>query len=126
MSNNISPSKIIHYISQRKRILVGRNNQPNQQLLKFDYRLTDTYNFQVVNQINQIVSLSGSYKLYGSYIDNKQNLHILFDATSEPIGADNVLTFNVDTYTSQFMNFVKNQKQIDVSIVRWKVKLLLR
>ena len=117
MANNISPSKVIYYISQKRKILVGRNNQVNQDLLKFDYRVTDKFNFQVVNSINQIIPpTSTKYELFGSYVDNKQQLHILFFAQNDPV-TGNTIPFTVDTYTSEFMNYVKIEKEIDLTIV---------
>lgn len=120
--SNISPSQIIHYISEEKCLLVGRNNQPNQQLLKFDYKLNSTFKFQIINKINQIITPDADqYELFGSFVDNKQNLHILFYtkiAASSIV--DNTLVFDVDSYTSEYLNNVKTQKQIDVSIVAIK------
>ena len=122
MSNNISPSQIIHYISEEKCILVGRNNQPNQQLLKFDYKLNSTFKFQIINKINQIITPDADeYELFGSFVDSKQNLHILFYTKIQASDiTNNILSFDVDSYTSEYLNNVKNQRQIDVSIVAIK------
>ena len=49
----------IHYISELKKILVGRNNNTISQKFKIDNRIQDLYDFQVVNKNNQIVDLSG-------------------------------------------------------------------
>lgn len=116
MSNIVQPSYEINYISQQKRILVGRNNNPLSQKFKIDNRIRDTYYFQVVSRNNQIVNLSGfSYQFYGSYIDAKNNQHVLFYSDDFDI-EDNVLSFKVNTYNSQYLTFVKTQKQIELTI----------
>ena len=119
MSNNIDPSQIVHYISFEKHLCVNRNNGTNQQLVKFDYNLTDTFNFSVINKINTILDLSGyDYELFVSFIDNKQQLHVLAYNNTPTFSADNkTMTFVVDTYTNQFLNNIKTQKKCDLTIV---------
>ena len=52
MANYAQPQVVINYISQRKKIIVNRNNQPSQLIIQTDYNLNETYNFQIVNAIN--------------------------------------------------------------------------
>ena len=116
MSNTVNPSYEINYISQLKRILVGRNNNTIYQKFKIDNNIQDTYYFQLVSKNNQLVELSGfDYQFIGSYIDAKQNTHVLFFSDDFTI-TDNVLSFKVNTYTSEYVNYVKVPRQIDISI----------
>ena len=121
MANNVNQTVEINYISQRKKIIVGRNNQPVENLIHFDYRITDTFSFSVVNAINQIVNIGGkSYQIFGSLIDSKGELHVIFYTNSYTI-QDNVLTFVIDTYTNQYLELIKNNdKEIDLTIVAHK------
>ena len=120
MPNSVNQTQEIHYISQRRKICVGRNNQPVEQLITFDYRITDTYSFSVINAINQIVNIGGkSYQIYGSFVDAKGELHVIFYANSYTI-EDNVLTFVVDTYTNEYLEYIKSEKEIDLTIVASK------
>lgn len=116
MSNTVNPSYEINYISQLKRILVGRNNNTIYQKFKIDNNIQDTYYFQLVSKNNQLVELSGfDYQFIGSYIDAKQNTHVLF-FSDDYTTTDNVLSFKVNTYTSEYVNYVKVPRQIDISI----------
>ena len=116
MSNIVQPSYEINYISQQKRILVGRNNNTIYQKFKIDNQIQDTYYFQVVSKNNQIVDLSGfSYQFFGSYIDAKQNTHVLFYSDDYTI-EDNTLSFKVNTYTTEYLNYVKVKREIDLTI----------
>lgn len=116
MSNTVSPSYEINYISQLKKVLVGRNNNTIYQKFKIDNNIQDTYYFQLVSKNNQLVELSGfDYEFFGSYIDAKQYQHVLFYSDDFNI-EDNVLSFKVNTYTSEYVNYVKVPKQIDISI----------
>ena len=121
MANYVEPQVVINYISQRKKIIVNRNNQPSQLLIQTDYNLNETYNFQIVNAINQIVQFDAdTYEVYGSYIDAKNQTHILF-YTPNFVIRDNILSFVINTYTSQYMAYVKrSQTPIDFSIVAKK------
>lgn len=121
MANNVNQTQEINYISQKRKIIVGRNNTPVENLIHFDYRITDTFSFSVVNAINQIVNIGGkSYQIFGSLIDSKGELHIIFYTNSYTI-QDNVLTFVIDTYTNQYLELIKNNdKEIDLTIVAHK------
>lgn len=119
MANIAEPQVVINYISQLKKITVNRNNQPSQLIIQTDYNLNETYNFQVINKINQIVELDSNttYQIYGTYIDAKKQVHILF-YTLGVTPRDNMLSFLVNTYTSEYLNYVKsNRTPIDISIV---------
>ncbi len=119
MANLAQPQVVINYISQRKKIIVNRNNQPSQLIIQTDYYLNEIYNFQIVNAINQIVELDSNttYQLYGTYIDAKKQVHILF-YTLGVTPTDNTLSFLVNTYTSEYLAYVKNNRTpIDISIV---------
>ena len=124
MANNVNQTVEINYISQRKKIIVGRNNQPVENLIHFDYRITDTFNFSVVNAINQIVNIGGkSYQIYGSIIDAKNELHVIFYTKDFSI-QDNVLTFVVNTYTNEYLELIsRNDTIIDLTIVAKKGNL---
>lgn len=119
MANIAQPQVVINYISQLKKITVNRVNQPSQLIIQTDYNLNETYNFQVINKINQIVELdvNTTYQLYGTYIDNKKTVHVLF-YTLGVTPRDNMLSFLVNTYTSEYLAYVKNNRTpIDISIV---------
>ena len=119
MANIAQPQVVINYISQLKKITVNRNNQPSQLIIQTDYNLNETYNFQVINKINQIVELDSNttYQLYGTYIDAKKQVHVLF-YTLGVTPRDNMLSFLVNTYTSEYLAYVKNNRTpIDISIV---------
>lgn len=119
MAQIAQPQVVINYISQLKKITVNRNNQPSQLIIQTDYNLNETYNFQVINKINQIVELDSNttYQIYGTYIDAKKQVHILF-YTLGVTPRDNMLSFLVNTYTSEYLNYVKsNRTPIDISIV---------
>lgn len=116
MSNIVNSSYEINYISQHKKMLCGRNQQTIYQKFKIDNRIQDTYYFQIVSKNNQLVNLSGfNYEFFGSFIDAKNNQHVLFYSDDFKI-EDNVLSFKVNTYNSQYLNYVKIQRQIDLTI----------
>ena len=119
MANLAQPQVVINYISQRKKIIVNRQNQPSQLIIQTDYNLNETYNFQVINAINQVVELDSNttYQLYGSYIDAKSQVHILF-YTLGVTPVNNTLSFLVNTYNTQYRDYVKtNRTPIEISIV---------
>lgn len=118
-ANLAQPQTFINYISQRKKIIVNDHNQPSQLLIQTDYYLNDTLYFKVINVNNQIVELDSNttYQLYGTYIDAKKQVHILF-YTLGVTPRDNTLEFLVNTYTSQYLAYVKsNRTPIEISIV---------
>ena len=117
MSNIVSPQIEIHYISELKKVFVGRNNQPIYQLFKVDSEINDYYYFQIVSKNNQIVSLHNrKFEIYGSYIDARQKQHILFHNSSYGI-EDNTLIFEINTYTDKYLEYVTVQKEINITIV---------
>lgn len=116
MAQVSQPTQFINYVSEFKKILVTRQNKPVSVKFKIDNRINDTYYFQQINANNQIVDLSGfDYQFIGSYIDAKQNTHVLF-YSDDFTTTDNVLSFKVNTYTSEYVNYVKVPRQIDISI----------
>lgn len=118
MANIAQPQRQIHYISELKKIFVGRNNQPVTQKFKIDTNVSDDYYFQIVNKNNQIVSLAGrSFKVYGSYIDAKRQIHILFFTESFSI-EDNVLHFHLNTNTNEYNEYITTEyKEIQFTII---------
>ena len=117
MSNIAQPDIFINYISEFKKILVTRQNKPITQMFKIDSNITDDYYFQILNKNNQIVSLAGrSFQIYGSIIDAKSILHVLFFTDSYTI-EDNVLHFHINTFTSQYMAMITNTKEANITIV---------
>ena len=122
MANLAQPQTVINYISERKKICVNSHNQPSQLLIQTDYYLNETYNFQVINAINQIVQFDNetTYQIYGSYIDAKNQIHILF-YTPNYVIRNNILSFTINTFTSEYLAYVKtNKTQINISIVAKK------
>ena len=116
MSNIAQPDVFINYISEFKKIFVTRQNKPVSIKFKIDNRIDDTYYFQQINANNQIVDLSGfNYQFLGSYIDARQTQHVLFFSDDFTI-TNNVLSFKVNTYTTEYVNYVKVPKQIDITI----------
>ena len=108
MSNISQPDIFINYISEFKKILVTRNNQPISQLIKIYYNCQTDYYFQIVNKNNQIVSLAGrEFKIYGTYTDAKKQTHILFFTNSFSI-EDNVLHFHINTNTEDYKSYVND------------------
>ena len=113
-----NPSQLINYVSEWKKIIVGRNNQTVSQKFKIDNRIKEFYYFQVINKINQIINLDDNeqYEFYGSFIDAKGEMHTLFYSDDFAISQSNVLRFRVNTYTSEYLYYVKNPRQIDLTI----------
>ena len=115
----VKPSKFINYISEFKKILVTRNNGTITQKFKLDSNITDDYYFSIVNSKNQLVSLTGrNFKIYGSIIDAKEQMHILFYSDNCKIENNGVqMHFNINTFTSQYMAWVKSDRIIDLTII---------
>ena len=115
----VKPSKFINYISEFKKILVTRNNGTITQKFKLDSNITDDYYFSIVNSKNQLVSLTGrNFKIYGSIIDAKEQMHILFYSDNCKIENNGVqMHFNINTFTSQYMAWVKTDRIIDLTII---------
>lgn len=108
MANIAEQEIFINYISELKKILVGRNNQPISQLIKIYYNCQTDYYFQIVNKNNQIVSLAGrEFKIYGTYTDAKKQTHILFFTNSYNI-EDNTLHFHINTNTEDYKSYVND------------------
>lgn len=121
MSDFVNQTPSINYISQKKKICVGRSNEPIQDLITFDYRITDTFSFQIINAINQLVNLNySSYQIYGSIIDAKKEMHVIFYTNSYSV-INNVLTFTIDTYTNEYLELIKNNDTpIDLTIIGYR------
>lgn len=115
----VQPSKFINYVSEFKKLLVTRNNGTITQKFKVDSNITDDYYFSIVNNKNQLVNLTGrSFKIYGSLIDAKDDLHILFYSNTADISQNGTeMHFKINTYTSQYLQQIKTNKIIDLTII---------
>ena len=117
MSNIADPSVFINYISEYKKIFVTSSGAPISQMFKIDSEIDDFYYFKIINSRNQTVSLHNrSFQIYGSYIDSRSKQHILFHNSSYGI-EDNVLIFQINTYTDKYLEYVTNNKTINITIV---------
>lgn len=115
----VQPSKFVNYISQFKKLLVTRNNGAITQKFKVDSNISDDYYFSIVNSRNQLIDLTGrTFKIYGSLIDAKEQMHVLFYSDAAEISTNGLeMHFNINTYTSQYMNLIKSNKIIDLTII---------
>lgn len=108
MAQIASQTDFINYISQLKKILVTRQNQPISQLFKVYYNCQTDYYFQIINKNNQIVDLTGrEFKIYGLYTDAKKSQKILFFTNSFSI-ENNVLHFKINTNVEEYKNYVND------------------
>ena len=120
MSNIAAPQREIHYISELKKIFIGRNQNTlyPEQMFKIDSEIDDFYYFQIINRENKIVDLHNrSFEIYLSYIDAKQKQHILAHNSSYAI-EDNKLIFQINTYTNTYLDYITTDpKIINITIV---------
>ena len=114
----VNAQREIHYISELKKYFCGRNQQPITQKFKIDTNISDDYYFQIISRNNQIVSLADrAFKIYGSYIDAKRQIHILFFTDSYSI-EDNVLHFHLNTNTNEYNEYIDTEyKEINLTII---------
>ena len=98
----------IYYVNVNKKRLVGRCNQPNVLPLQLEYDIVENLSFQFIDDVNQIQDISDLRGL--SLAIGKQPgkpsydlLALSHDYTIE----GNVLTFNVNTYTSNWLREIK-------------------
>ena len=125
MSNVVSSTQFINYISEFKKKLVGRNNNPVSVKFKIDNRIIDRYSFQMINSNNQIVDLESSlynYQFYGSFVDARNQSHTLFYSNQYSITSANVISFRVNTFTSEYLHNVKTPREIDITIKKKKTQ----
>ena len=123
MSQTVQPEVFINYISQRKKIIVSKSNSPTQLIIKTDGNLNEVYNFQIIDGSQRIVELDteARYQIYGTLTDAKNIQHVLFYTNSFSI-TNNVLSFVINTYTSQYQTYITgdNATRINISIVKKK------
>ena len=119
MAQVSQPTQFINYISQFKKCFVTRNNGVLTQKFKLDTSISDIYYFQFVNNINQIVSLSGrTFNIFGSWTDAKSVTHLLFETDNGTVDAENnILSFRINTYTNEYLNVIKTTKECNITIV---------
>ena len=123
MAQTVQPQVFINYISQRKKIIVSKSNSPTQLIIKTDGNLNEVYNFQIIDGSQRIVQLDtqARYQIYGTLTDAKNIQHVLVFTNSFSI-TNNVLTFVINTFTSQYQKYIKgsNPVKINISIVKRK------
>lgn len=106
----------MNYINLKKKRLVGRNNQPIVNQFIIDYSTVEDVSFQIIDDKNQIQELINTEGLYfaGSVGIGKQSYELLFLSKDYKV-VDNVITFKVDTYTINYLNYIK-KKNTEINI----------
>ena len=104
------------YINLKKKRLVGRNNQPIFNQFIIDYSTVEDISFQIIDDKNQIQELINTEGLYfaGSVGIGKQSYELLFLSKDYKV-VDNIITFKVDTYTINYLNYIK-KKNTEINI----------
>ncbi len=107
----------MNYINLNKKRLVGRNNQSLNSFLALDYHISDTIEFQLINDKNQIQDIpSGYYYFAGAIIKPNNESELLFVSNDFTI-RDNTLIFHYNTYTQSFLEQIKRKNtQINIEI----------
>ena len=106
----------MNYINLKKKRLVGRNNQPIINQFIIDYSTIEDVSFQIIDDKNQIQELINTEGLYfaGSVGIGKQSYELLFLSKDYKV-VDNIITFKVDTYTINYLNYIK-KKNTEINI----------
>lgn len=106
----------MNYINLKKKRLVGRNNQPIFNQFIIDYSTIEDVSFQIIDDKNQIQELINTEGLYfaGSVGIGKQSYELLFLSKDYKV-VDNIITFKVDTYTINYLNYIK-KKNTEINI----------
>lgn len=100
----------MNYINIKKKRLCGRNNNLVDPLV-IDYATEETLSFQFIddkNQIQPIEAVSGYY-LAGSLGIGLRSTELLFLSKDYNICSGNILQFEVDTYTTNYLNKIKKK-----------------
>ena len=107
----------MNYINKLKKRLVGRNNQQLTNQIIIDYSTIEEISFQIINEQNQIQEISDPSGLYlaGSIGIGKQSYELLFLSKDYTISPENIITFSVDTYTVNYLNYIK-KKNTEINI----------
>ena len=109
----------MNYININKKRLVGRNNQQITNALVFDYSTIESVSFQLINDQNQIQEITNANGLYfaGSYGIGQQSYELLFLSKDYEVTSGNILTFQVDTYTINYLNKIRKKfTEINIEI----------
>ena len=106
----------MNYINLKKKRLVGRNNQPIFNQFIIDYSTVEDISFQIIDDKNHIQELINTEGLYfaGSVGIGKQSYELLFLSKDYKV-VDNIITFKVDTYTINYLNYIK-KKNTEINI----------
>ena len=106
----------MNYINLKKKRLVGRNNQPIFNQFIIDYSTVEDISFQIIDDKNQIQEITDTEGLYfaGSVGIGKQSYELLFLSKDYKV-VDNIITFKVDTYTINYLNYIK-KKNTEINI----------
>ena len=106
----------MNYINLKKKRFVGRNNQPIFNQFIIDYSTVEDISFQIIDDKNQIQEITDTEGLYfaGSVGIGKQSYELLFLSKDYKV-VDNIITFKVDTYTINYLNYIK-KKNTEINI----------
>ena len=106
----------MNYINLKKKRFVGRNNQPIVNQFIIDYSTVEDVSFQIIDDKNQIQEITDTEGLYfaGSVGIGKQSYELLFLSKDYKV-VDNIITFKVDTYTINYLNYIK-KKNTEINI----------
>ena len=106
----------MNYINLKKKRFVGRNNQPIFNQFIIDYSTVEDVSFQIIDDKNQIQEITDTEGLYfaGSVGIGKQSYELLFLSKDYKV-VDNIITFKVDTYTINYLNYIK-KKNTEINI----------
>ena len=107
----------MNYINIFKKRLVGRNNQQIVSPIVIDYSTVEDLSFQLINDQNQIQEITDTNGLYfaGSIGIGKQSYELLFLSKDYEVTSGNIITFKVDTYTVNYLNYIK-KKNTEINI----------
>ena len=107
----------MNYINISKKRLVGRNNQQLSNQFIVDYSTVEDVSFQIINDQNQIQSITDQdgFYLAGSIGIGKQSYELLFLTKNYTITSGNTITFSLDTYTTNYLNYIK-KKNTEINI----------
>ncbi len=107
----------MNYINTNKKRIVGRNNQQINSFIALDYHISDSIEFQFINDKNQIQNIPFGYFYFAGAIIKPNNQSELLFMSQDYTISDTTLSFKYNTYTEPFLNLIKKKNtQINIEI----------
>ncbi len=98
----------IFYVNINKKRLVGRCNQQNVLPLQLEYDIIEELSFQFIDDVNQIQDISNLHGLTLAIGKHQgKPSYDLLALSKDYVIENNILTFKVNTYTSNWINEIK-------------------